>query len=161
VSAHIEAGDAPLVADLDVGQIQQVLTNLMVNGIQAMPHGGELRVVLRRVRATPPVAHGGASGEWLCVEVRDQGTGIAPENLSRLFEPFFTTKDVGEGTGLGLAVAYGIVRDHDGWIDVSSELGHGSRFSVYLPATPREAVSQRLGASPRRRPAGGGREVSP
>ena len=66
--------------------------------------------------------------------VVDEGSGIAPENLVRVFEPFFTTKDVGEGTGLGLSVCYGIVEEHGGWIAVDSNLGKGSRFTVYLPA---------------------------
>jgi signal transduction histidine kinase len=65
--------------------------------------------------------------------VRDHGAGIEPDNLGHIFEPFFTTKDIGEGTGLGLSVAYGIVQDHGGWIDVKSKVGEGSMFSVYLP----------------------------
>jgi signal transduction histidine kinase len=70
----------------------------------------------------------------LRLRVRDEGHGIAAEHLPRVFEPFFTTKDVGEGTGLGLAVTYGIVREHGGWIAVASDVGRGTTFSVYLPA---------------------------
>ena len=113
--------------------MQQVLTNLVVNAIQAMPAGGTVLVDIARARTRPPAEHGGAEGEYLCVRVRDQGEGIAAEHLPHVFEPFFTTKDVGEGTGLGLAVAYGIVREHGGFIDVESKLGEGSDFSVYLP----------------------------
>jgi signal transduction histidine kinase len=69
----------------------------------------------------------------LCLRVRDTGAGIAPEHLQHVFEPFFTTKDVGEGTGLGLAVAYGIIREHGGWIAVESRVGFGTTFSVFLP----------------------------
>jgi signal transduction histidine kinase len=72
-------------------------------------------------------------GEYVCLRVRDTGPGIQPEVLSHIFEPFFTTKDVGEGTGLGLAVAYGIVRDHGGRITVESSTGHGAVFDVFLP----------------------------
>jgi signal transduction histidine kinase len=71
---------------------------------------------------------------YYAVEVRDEGVGIAAENVWRLFEPFFTTKEVGEGTGLGLSIAYGIVQEHGGWIDVTSRPGEGSRFTVFLPA---------------------------
>ena len=85
------------------------------------------------VRATPPPDVGGPEAEWIRLDVEDEGQGISPEVLPHIFEPFFTTKDVGEGTGLGLAVSYGLVRDHGGWIDVRSELGRGSCFSVYLP----------------------------
>ena len=77
------------------------------------------------------------------MSVEDQGTGIPREQLARVFEPFFTTKAVGEGTGLGLAVAHGIVAEHGGWIEVESDVGKGSRFSIFLPppAEPREAAS--------------------
>jgi two-component system NtrC family sensor kinase len=84
-------------------------------------------------RATPPPEIGGPAAIYLRLDVEDDGAGIAAENLSRIFEPFFTTKDVGEGTGLGLAVSYGILRDHDGWINVSSTLGKGTTFTVFLP----------------------------
>jgi len=83
----------------------------------------------------PPADIEGTEGPYVCVRVADEGEGIAEENIPHLFEPFFTTKDVGEGTGLGLSVAYGIVRDHGGWIAVKSELGKGSLFAVYLPAS--------------------------
>jgi signal transduction histidine kinase len=87
---------------------------------------------------TSPPADVGGPGAVFCVRVSvaDGGAGIAPEALPHVFEPFFTTKDVGEGTGLGLAVAWGIVREHGGWMDVQSQPGVGSRFHVYLPAAP-------------------------
>lgn len=119
--------------DADAGQLQQVLTNLVMNGIQAMPHGGEIIVSIRDVAVTPPAEHGGPTGSYVCLEVRDQGTGISTGDLSRVFEPFFTTRDVGDGTGLGLSVTHGIVRDHGGWIVVETEMMKGSRFSVFLP----------------------------
>ncbi|MEO6419952.1 MAG: ATP-binding protein, partial [Polyangiaceae bacterium] len=83
--------------------------------------------------AAPPADHPGAKGRYLRLSVRDRGTGIAAENLPHVFEPFFTTKDVGEGTGLGLSVTYGIMSDHGGWIEVESEPGRGSCFSLYFP----------------------------
>ncbi|WP_437568532.1 sensor histidine kinase [Sorangium sp. So ce542] len=124
-------------AEVDTGQMQQVLTNLVMNGMQSMKRGGELTVRVERARARPPADHGGAEGEHVAIRVIDHGDGIAPENIPRVFEPFFTTKDVGEGTGLGLSVSYGIVREHGGWLDVESELGKGSTFTVYLtPSDP-------------------------
>ena len=145
VTLAVEGSGAALVAQVDQSQIQQVLTNLVVNGLQAMREGGRLTVRLERRHATPPPDVDGAPGEFAAITVEDEGAGIAPENLPRIFEPFFTTKDVGEGTGLGLSVAYGIVREHGGWIDVQSRTGHGSRFTVFLqPAaeTPlREALA--------------------
>jgi signal transduction histidine kinase len=98
-----------------------------------MPKGGRLSIEIRRERATPPPDAGGAEGEYARVSVRDTGEGIAEENLARLFEPFFTTKAVGEGSGLGLAVSYGLVREHGGWIAVESAPGKGSTFSTFLP----------------------------
>jgi signal transduction histidine kinase len=135
VTLQLAAGEEPARAEVDAGQMQQVLTNLVMNGIQAMPKGGELRVAVSREHATPPPGHGGAAGEHLAIRIVDQGEGIRPEDLPHIFEPFFTTKDVGEGTGLGLSVTWGLVEEHDGWIDVTSELGHGTTFTVYLPCS--------------------------
>jgi signal transduction histidine kinase len=118
---------------IDEGQIQQVLLNLVVNSIHACDHPGQVTVDISLANAIAPADLGGAKGEYLCLSVADQGMGISPEILPRIFEPFFTTKGVGEGTGLGLSVAYGIVREHGGWIDVQSVARQGSRFSVYLP----------------------------
>jgi len=133
----------PVFARLDQSQIQQVLANVFMNGIQAMPGGGRLRIAAGARRAHPPGEASGAEAEYLCVTVEDEGRGIAREDLARVFEPFFTTKPIGEGTGLGLAVAHGIVAEHGGWIEVESEVGKGSRFRVFLPrsAEPAEAAS--------------------
>jgi two-component system NtrC family sensor kinase len=126
-------GDTAMVANADQGQIQQVLTNLIVNAVQATAETGEVIVGCRRKIARPPEGVEGYEGEYLCIQVQDEGEGVAEENIGHLFDPFFTTKDVGEGTGLGLSIAYGIIREHGGWIDVSSERGKGSCFSVNLP----------------------------
>ncbi len=120
----------------DAAQFQQVLSNLVVNAVQASPPGARVLVGVAAERATPPADVGGAEGEFVRVDVVDRGVGIAPEDLGRIFEPFFTTKGVGVGTGLGLSVSYGIVREHGGWIAVESQPGEGSRFSVFLPAAP-------------------------
>jgi two-component system NtrC family sensor kinase len=125
--------DDPSMTKADAAQIQQVLTNLIVNAVQAMPKQGEVLVTCRRDSARPPEGIVGDEGEYICVDVEDQGEGVSEENVDHLFDPFFTTKDVGEGTGLGLSIAYSIVREHGGWIDVRSERGKGSCFSVYLP----------------------------
>jgi signal transduction histidine kinase len=119
--------------DVDLNQFEQVVTNLVVNAIQSMTHDGKVVVSLSDERARPPADIAGDETEYACVRVADEGEGIAPEHLPHVFEPFFTTKDVGEGTGLGLSVAYGIVRDHGGWIEVHSVLGKGTEFAVYLP----------------------------
>jgi signal transduction histidine kinase len=133
VQAAVLAPDDLADVEADGSQIQQVLTNLVVNAVHAMDKGGTVTVTLTDEDATPPPDHGGVRARWLRVDVADSGKGIAPEHLSHIFEPFFTTKDVGEGTGLGLSVAYGMVREHGGWIAVRSQLGQGSTFSVYLP----------------------------
>ena len=135
--------ERPVFARVDTSQIQQVLANVFMNGIQAMPRGGRLRVTVGTRSARPPAGRNAPQGEYLCVSVEDQGTGIPREHLARVFEPFFTTKAVGEGTGLGLAVAHGIVAEHGGWIEVESDVGKGSRFSIFLPppAEPKEAAS--------------------
>ena len=134
VVLEVDAGsDRSLEGQIDAGQIQQVLTNLVVNGIHASPHGGRVLAGAGLERATPPVDLGGPAADYICLWVEDEGAGIPPDVLPHIFEPFYTTKDVGEGSGLGLSVSYGIVRDHGGWIEVDSREGRGSRFSIYLP----------------------------
>ena len=137
VDVAIDGGDAPIDADIDGPQLEQVVTNLAINAIHASPRGSRVSVSVRRQKATPPAPATGherdGALECVSIEVADAGTGILPENLPRIFDPFFTTKGPSEGTGLGLSVAYGIVKDHAGWIAVDSEHGRGSRFVVYLP----------------------------
>ncbi len=117
----------------DRGQLQQVLTNILVNAVQSMPEGGEVTATVTECDARPPVAEPSATKRCVAIAIRDQGPGISPEQREQIFEPFFTTKEVGEGTGLGLSIAYGIVQEHGGWIDVESTPGQGSLFTVYLP----------------------------
>ncbi len=135
---HEAPGEVML--EVDAGQLQQALTNLVVNGLQAMKRPGTLRVRLSHARALPPEALEGPEAEWVRLDVTDEGEGISPDVLPHVFEPFFTTKDVGEGTGLGLSVSYGLVRDHGGWISVSSHPGQGSCFSIFLPTRAEHPV---------------------
>jgi two-component system NtrC family sensor kinase len=109
---------------LDPRRIEQVLINLVLNGIQAMEAGGILRI-----RAGAP-----ENEAEFYLEVSDTGKGIPPEDLGKIFDPFFTTKDVGKGSGLGLSVSHGIIKQHGGRIEVKSEVGRGSTFTVFLPS---------------------------
>lgn len=128
----------------DSGQIQQVLLNLALNSRDAMPAGGDLRITLSRLQVypdePPPVAEM-SPGAWICLTVADTGTGMTEEVYAHLFEPFFTTKEVGKGTGLGLAQVYGIVRQHKGYISVTTAVGAGTTFRIYLPATKAESTN--------------------
>jgi two-component system NtrC family sensor kinase len=133
VTLLLEEGPEPASLNADGSQIQQTLMNLVINGIQAMKKGGKLTIGFRRERARPPGEAGRQEASCLVMIVNDEGEGIPPENIQKIFDPFFTTKGIGEGTGLGLSVAYGIVREHGGWIDVESGADRGSRFDVYLP----------------------------
>jgi signal transduction histidine kinase len=135
VTLHVE-GLSPAYAEADAGQLEQAITNLVMNATQASDHPGSVELQIDRARAKPPADHGGEESEYVRVCVRDEGHGIPPENLPRVFEPFFTTKDVGEGTGLGLAVTHGIIREHGGWIAVTSEVGCGTAFTIHLPVAP-------------------------
>jgi PAS domain S-box-containing protein len=120
----------------DVGMIDQVLLNLAVNARDAMPKGGRLVIETSAVEfdeTTPAHSAQMRHGKFICLAVSDNGTGIAPENLSKIFDPFFTTKEVGKGTGLGLATVFGIIQQHQGWINVYSEVGKGTTFRIYLP----------------------------
>ena len=147
VEVRLEGDAGPLVGLVDGGQMEQVLTNLVVNALQSMRAGGVVQVQLGRERLQPPAEVGGAVAEYLTLSVRDEGDGIAPENLPHIFDPFFTTKEVGEGTGMGLAVAYGIVRDHGGWISVESHRGKGSCFGIHLPGEALEMGVPAAGAA--------------
>jgi two-component system NtrC family sensor kinase len=118
--------DLPLVL-CHPGKINQVFLNILMNAIQASQAGG---VVAVHTRTDEPTAGG------VLIEVRDNGCGIKPEHLTHIFDPFFTTKPVGQGTGLGLSVSYGIVRDHGGSIEVESEVGRGTLFRIRLPLRP-------------------------
>jgi signal transduction histidine kinase len=127
----IQNSDIPAVS-IDPIQVQQVITNLVMNGIQAMDGGGRLDVALTVGRKPRP---DGTRSEARClmIAVKDEGPGIPPDRRAHLFEPFYTTKEVGAGTGLGLSIAYGIIEEHGGWIDVESEPGEGACFTVHLP----------------------------
>jgi signal transduction histidine kinase len=131
VTIRITSSSNSAVANLDAAQIQQVFTNLLVNGIQSMPGGGVISIEVEHKKSSSPGSSDMKS--YIAVSVEDQGQGIPEETLPQLFEPFFTTKKVGEGSGLGLSIAYGLVQDHGGWIEVQSKVGKGSVFTVYLP----------------------------
>jgi two-component system NtrC family sensor kinase len=134
VTLVVPTPDDALHADADDGQLTQVVTNLVVNAIQATPSGGTVTIESRRIEQAAPPYVGGERRVWLAIEVQDTGAGMDEATCARVFEPFYTTKEVGDGTGLGLSVSWGIVREHGGWIDVASEPGVGSTFTVYLPS---------------------------
>lgn len=133
--------DVPAV-EADQGQIEQVLMNLCVNAIQAMPKGGELTLTTEAVALdeTYSKPYQVKPGRYIKVSVTDTGVGIEKKNIGRIFEPFFTTKEMGRGTGLGLASAYGIIKGHGGHINVYSEVGRGTTFNFYLPASSQAAA---------------------
>jgi two-component system cell cycle sensor histidine kinase/response regulator CckA len=121
----------------DLGMIDQVLLNLAVNSRDAMPRGGQLRITTASVTIDNAGARHNpesAPGKFVRLDFSDTGCGIAPENVGRIFEPFFTTKELGRGTGLGLATVYGIVKQHHGWIEVTSRMGEGTAFHIFFPA---------------------------
>ncbi|TVS16449.1 MAG: PAS domain-containing sensor histidine kinase [Gammaproteobacteria bacterium] len=129
------ASETPMVLG-DLGMLEQVLMNLIINARDAMPEGGTVTISSRVVDLDPERAMKEPdveSGTFVQITVADTGTGIAPEHLPHLFEPLFTTKPVGEGTGLGLATLYGIVRRHHGWVEVDSTPGEGARFLLHFP----------------------------
>lgn len=133
VAVQHEAAGGPVEILGDAEQLEQALTNVVVNAVQAMPRGGTVRVSIDRRPADPPADHPGPRATYVALSVRDEGEGMTPEVRDHVFEPFYTTKPVGEGTGLGLSVAYGIVCEHGGWIDVDAAPGRGSVFTCYFP----------------------------
>jgi PAS domain S-box-containing protein len=140
-------------AAADPVQVQQVLMNLCLNARDAMPGGGTLTVETGNAPAArPPDGAAPAAGGYVRVSVSDTGVGMTEEVRAKVFEPFFTTKDVGQGTGLGLAVVYGVARAHGGWVECTSAPGAGSRFDVYLPrgVTSAEAAARAAETPPPR-----------
>ncbi len=144
------APSLPLI-NADPGMMEQVVMNLAINARDAMSAGGRMLITLDEVKldgdhlstrsqATP--------GPYVRLSVSDTGCGIPPESLSRIFEPFFTTKEAGKGTGLGLATVFGIIAQHHGWIDVTSTVGKGTTFHVFLPALPASSLPSPAGEEP-------------
>ena len=137
---HVSAAPGLPSVCADRGMLEQVLMNLVINARDAMPNGGSLRLGLEPVSLGPEALEGhpeARAGRFVCLTVSDSGCGMDPETVRRAFEPFFTTKAPGQGTGLGLATTYGIVKQHEGWIEVNSQLGRGTTFRLYFPVTDR------------------------
>jgi PAS domain S-box-containing protein len=150
----------PALVQADAGMMEQVLLNLAVNSRDAMPKGGVLGIRIAALELDARCVREQSearAGRFVCLSVSDTGCGIPPENLRRIFEPFFTTKEVGKGTGLGLATVYGIVKQHQGWIEVESEIGKGTTFRVFLPRSAEAA--QAAEARPNQQAVKGGRET--
>ncbi|MFW5942802.1 MAG: PAS domain S-box protein, partial [Chloroflexota bacterium] len=137
VSLHMRYDDSECTVLADPTRLQQAMTNLAINARDAISDVGSLTVTLSRFRLRPnmpPPSPAMSPGVWVRVEVTDSGEGMPAETQARIFEPFFTTKAPGDGSGLGLAQVYGIVRQHEGYITVDSEPGQGTTFTIYLPA---------------------------
>jgi nitrogen-specific signal transduction histidine kinase len=145
IAIHRKFQQGVWTVEVDRRQIEQVLLNLFVNAWQAMPAGGEIyfqteNVVLDEAYVQP---HSVKAGQYVKISMTDTGVGIDEQTKQRLFDPFFTTKEMGRGTGLGLASAYGIIKNHEGIITVYSEKSHGSTFNIYLPASGKEISDEK------------------
>jgi nitrogen-specific signal transduction histidine kinase/CheY-like chemotaxis protein len=142
IQVEIELSADPLRTKADPSQIQQVLMNLAVNARDAMPKGGRLAVRTSRIRMEDELLPGAnaSEGEYAVVTVSDSGVGMSVDVRERLFEPFFTTKESGKGTGLGMAVVYGILKQLGGYITVDSEPGRGTTFTMFFPVTEGAAL---------------------
>lgn len=127
--------------------IEQVITNLCVNARDAITQEGVI-TIRTKIQVVSEAREEAKPGDYAVLEVVDTGCGMKPEVLEHLFEPFFTTKELGRGTGLGLSIVYGIARQHGGWVDVSSRLGQGATFQVFLPILPLAANEDALPEQP-------------
>jgi len=138
----------PAVVAADASMIEQILLNLSVNSRDAMPRGGRMTIEIQPCEVqeehTRRVADA-RKGSFIRLSHSDTGEGIPSENVPRIFEPFFTTKELGKGTGLGLATVFGIIKQHDAWVEVESELGKGATFRIYFPASSEPAADPEQG----------------
>ncbi|WP_298435465.1 ATP-binding protein [Geobacter sp.] len=136
IEFRISLADEPLICQVDTGQIDQILINLVTNARDAMPGGGTLTIATRSEYLDEdffgPVEKGGP-GRYGIISIADSGIGMDEETRGRIFDPFFTTKEVGKGTGLGLSMAYGIIKQHEGFVTVETSPGEGTTFHVYFP----------------------------
>ncbi|HWQ90297.1 MAG TPA: ATP-binding protein, partial [Clostridia bacterium] len=149
----LEACYAPNLPPIeaDTGMMEQIVMNLAVNARDAMPKGGKLTITTEPVLIDEEYVRKRSDarcGEFIRLTVVDTGTGMDRRTLERVFEPFFSTKEVGKGTGLGLATVYGIVKQHQGWIEVQSELGTGTSFHIFFPVAARQAAREQERAHP-------------
>jgi CheY-like chemotaxis protein len=136
IKCNIAMHNAPIVVHADPHQLEQVLMNLATNARDAMTKGGDLLIGSEEITLGDDFVaiHGyGSPGRYALLTISDTGEGMDEETQGKIFEPFFTTKEVGKGTGLGLAVVYGIIKQHEGFINVYSEPGSGTTFKIYLP----------------------------
>jgi len=145
ITIHEKYEDNLWAVEVDQGQIEQVLLNILVNAWQAMPDGGNLYIqtVNSIIDENLSDPYGVKPGKYVKVSATDTGIGMDKQVVKRIFDPFFTTKEVSRGTGLGLASAYGIINNHGGFIDVNSEINQGSTFNVYLPASNKKTLSDK------------------
>jgi len=143
ITTHLNTGKKPVLVEADRTQMEQVLLNLYMNAWQAMPRGGEMTISCKSLQLdeTEAARHNLAPGHYAAMSVSDKGVGMDEATMRRIFEPFFTTKDMGRGTGLGLASAYGIIINHHGTIEVESRKWVGSTFTVFLPISNAQAPS--------------------
>jgi CheY-like chemotaxis protein len=142
ITLAIHKGSEPLWVSAEPSYLEQALLNMCINARDAMPQGGTLTLEAVAVTLEAPQSDlraPCAPGRYASISVQDTGAGIAPEAFARVFEPFFTTKEPGRGTGLGLAMVYGFVKNHDGFVNVESEPRHGARFTISLPLIPAPA----------------------
>lgn len=133
LTVRLEVADTPQTALIDLTQLQQAITNLVINAMHASNDQGRIEISVAPKTLMAPPELGGVPTPYVCILVRDFGVGMTEHVKRSVFEPFFTTKPVGEGTGLGLPIAAAIVREHDGFIDIETEVGKGSCFSICLP----------------------------
>ncbi|MBW2259514.1 MAG: PAS domain S-box protein, partial [Deltaproteobacteria bacterium] len=156
ITVHQDLAKNLFAIEADAGQIEQVLLNLYVNAADAMPGGGALTLKTRNVthKGMKGKLYAPRPGKYVLLTVTDTGTGMYKRTMERIFDPFFTTKEMGRGTGLGLASAYGVIKSHAGYIDVGSKKGRGTTFSIYLPASGKKV--ERVAGSAERLIAGTG-----